>query len=105
MDREYEAAMGRIAQEAATAAVRQTLITVGIDHAHPIEIQKDMATLRELRMLVDDEEFRKDMLHLRRWRKTMDNVQSRSTVMALGLVSLGILGLVVYGFRLRFLGP
>lgn len=104
MDRETQALMEKMAEEAAQAAVKQTLLTLGIDPEDPLEAQKDMATLRELRGLVDDEEFQRDMLHLRQWRKTMDQVRSKGMIAALGMICLGGASLILYAFRVKIFG-
>lgn len=104
MDRETQALMTQIAEEAADRAVKQTLITLGIDWEDPIGAQKDMATLREVRVLVEDPETQKDLLHLRRWRKTMDNVESKGTLGAIGLICMGGMALVLYAFRIKLFG-
>lgn len=104
MDRETQALMKQMAEEAATEAVTKTLLTLGINSNDPLGAQRDMAALRELRELVDDEEFRKDLLHLRRWRKTMDNVESKGVIAAVGLVCFGGIALVLYAFRVKLFG-
>ena len=102
MDAETKLAMREIAEEASEKAVRRTLTALGVDHDRPLETQKDLATLRELRELIDDPETQKDLLHLRRWRKAMDSVQSRGFVAAVGMVCVGGIALIVYAFRFKF---
>ena len=104
MDQETKALMSQMAEAAADTAVRPTLVTIGIDPRNPIETKRDMAALRELRELTDDEEFRMDMVHLRRWRKTMDSVESKGTLAAVGLVCVGGLALILYAFRFKIFG-
>lgn len=105
MDQETQALMKQMAEDAADVAVRKTLISLGTDPANPIEAQKDMAALRELRLLIDDPETQKDLLHLRRWRKTMDTVESKGFMAAVSLVCFGGIALVLYAFRVKLFGP
>jgi hypothetical protein len=93
--------MKELAEDAAQQAVARTLLSLGIDPANPLEAQKDMAALRELRLVVDDQEFQADMIHLRRWRKTMDTVQSKGMLAAIGMVCVGGLALILYGLKIK----
>ena len=102
MDTETKALMREIAEESADKAVRRTLTALGIDHENPIEVQKDLASLRELRVLTADEDFQRDMLHLRRWRKTMDAVESRGILAATGMVIIGGVALILTGVKFKF---
>ena len=101
MDAETQALMQQMAETAARTAVQQTLLTFGIDPTQPLEAQKDMAALRELRELVDDDEFQKDQIHLRRWRKTMESIESRGVLAAMGLLCLGGLTLILFAFKMN----
>ncbi len=83
--------MTQIADEAAEKAVKQVLLTLGINTGNPIEVQKDMATLRELRFLVDDREIQEDLIYLRTFRKTMQAVKSKGLITAVGMVTTAIL--------------
>ena len=104
MDRETQAMMTEMAKEAATQAVKQTLLTIGIDHNKPLEAQKDMAALRELRTLIDDPNFQKDMMHIRKWRVAMESVENKGIITSIGLVVAGGIALIIYGFKAKFLG-
>jgi len=88
-----------MAHEAAEEAVRRTLTTLGIDATNPIEAQRDMAALRELRDLVEDPELQKDLLHLRRWRKTMDTVETKGILVMVSLLISGIAAAFWIGFK------
>ncbi len=103
LDKATQALMQQMAKEAADEAVKQTLITIGINHKNPIEVQKDMAALRELRTLTDDEEFRQDMLHLRKWRINMDRMESKGMMTAAGMVCLGCIAAILYAFKSKIL--
>ena len=103
LDKETQALMQQMAKEAADEAVKQTLLTIGINHTHPIEIQKDMAALRELRILTDDEEFRQDMLHLRKWRINMERLESKGMIAIAGMVCFGCVAAILYTFKTKIL--
>lgn len=99
-----EARLKQLASEAADEAVKRTLIGLGIDHEHPLEAQRDMAALREIRSIIEDPETQKDLQHLRNWRKAMDSVQSRGIIGALGLMALGGCALILYAVNLKLGG-
>lgn len=88
-----------IAEQAAKEAVRETLLTLGIDVANPIQAQKDMMLLREVGKLVMDSEFRKDMEHLRTWRVAVQEVKKKGLVTLVGLIVTGVVGLILAGFK------
>lgn len=104
MDAETKALIVRSANEAATQAVEQTLLTLGIDYHNPLDAQRDMAALRELRDLIESPETQKDLLHLRRWRKTMDSIESKGFFAAVALVCFGGIALVLYAMRIKIFG-
>lgn len=84
--------------------VKQTLLSLGIDHKNPIDTQQDFATLRELRLLFEDPEMQKDLMHVRKWRMSMDNVKSRGLVYIIGLAGLGFVAAVWAGIDVKFFG-
>lgn len=102
MDQATQALMQQMADDAAGKAVRHTFVTLGMNPDAPIEAQRDMAALRELRGLVESEDFQKDLIHLRRWRKTIDSVESKGVLAVVALVCTGGIGLLVYVFKLKF---
>lgn len=85
-------------------AVHETLTTMGFDVKEPLESQRDMAALREVRLLASDPEFQRDLAHLRQWRKTMENVKSKGVLGAAGLMVLGGAAAIVYAFKVKLLG-
>lgn len=89
----------QIASEAARKAVKETLLTLGIDADNPIAAQKDMVILREVGELVMDSEFRKDMEHLRTWRLSVNSVKSKGLLTIVGLIVTGAIGLLVAGLK------
>ncbi len=75
-----------IAREAAKEAVRETLIALGIDAADPREVQADMQ-------------------HLRDWRLSVAAVKRQGIVSAVGLLTVGMLGLVWMALKGGGLSP
>lgn len=94
-----QAELQDIAEVAATKAVKQTLLTLGIDASDPIQAQQDFVVLREMRALMRDQEFQADMAHIRRWRKSMEAVQSKGLLTVVGILVTGVLGLIVMGIK------
>lgn len=97
MDEATKALIERTASSAATQAVHSTLISLGIDPSEPIEAQKDLATLRELRIMLRDPEYAKDLEHLRRWRVNVEAVQQKGFIAALSFIFLGGVALLLAG--------
>lgn len=56
-------------------AVAETLLKLGIDTSDPVELQKDMA-------------------HLRAWRESVQTVKRQSLITAIGILTVGVLGLI-----------
>jgi hypothetical protein len=92
----------QVADETARRAVESTLITLGIDQDNPLETQRDMAALRELRELVRDEEFQKDLAYLRAWRLAMSHMQNKGLLTLVGIIMAGIVAAVIAGVRSLF---
>lgn len=63
------------AEHAAKEAVRQTLLTLGIDTQDPIEVQADMR-------------------HLREWRKSVATVKKQSLMTAIAILTSGMIGVI-----------
>lgn len=93
----------RISEEVAQRAVLNALVNLGIDPRFPIDSQKDMATLRELRELYNDEEYRKDLSQLRAWRTNLDTIKSKGFFAAIGLVCAGGLALIIFALKGKFI--
>lgn len=60
--------------------VNETLTKIGIDHADPVEMQKDMA-------------------HLRAWRNSVNEVKQKSMFTVLAILVAGLLGATWLGFK------
>lgn len=56
-------------------AVSETLLQLGIDASDPVEMQKDMA-------------------HLRAWRESVATVKQQGLATAIGVITVGVLGLI-----------
>lgn len=93
-----------LAASAAEKAVSSVLTSLGIETKDPIKAQRDFAALRELRALVDDEEFQKDMIHLRSWRKATEDVRAKTFVAVIGLLVTGAAAAFWIGIKTQFLG-
>ena len=99
MDEKTKAVIREVAEEAANRAVARTLTSLGIDHENPIEVQRDLAALRELRGFIEDPEVQQDLMHLRRWRKAMESVQSKGLMTVAGLLVVGVCAMAVLGVK------
>lgn len=83
----------------AKKAVRETLLSLGIDVNDPIQAQRDFQALRDLRKLTEDDEFSADLRHLRNWSKAVDALPSRGFLLVFTSIVTGGLGLLVLGFK------
>lgn len=70
-----EAQINKVAQEAARAAVKETLLTIGIDTNNPLEFQRDMQ-------------------HLRAWREASATVKRQGLITAVGILTAGFLAII-----------
>lgn len=102
MDDRARAVLEQIATRAATQAVRDTLLTLGVDPANPLNAQKDFAALSEIRTLFESREFQEDLSHLRKWRGAVDSVQTKGTMTAVGILVSGLIGMLVLGVTTWF---
>lgn len=91
--------MEAVAASAAEKAVSSMLTSLGIETRDPIKAQRDFAALRELRELVDDDEFQKDLAHLRSWRKAMEDARAKTTLAVIGVLVTGVLAAFWLGFK------
>lgn len=80
-----EAEIKNVASEAATAAVNDLLLKMGVDVSKPdalIEMQADFA-------------------HTRKWRKSVETVQRQSLIAAVGVIVSGIAGAIWMAISLK----
>lgn len=61
-------------------AVTQTLVQLGIDSNNPIDMQKDFQ-------------------HLRQWREAGEEIKKKTRNTVVGIFIVGLVGLIVVGFR------
>jgi len=66
-------------------AIAQAMIAVGVDTRAPIELQKDLAYLRE-------------------WRRAMEEARSKSIIAAATVLITGTLGMIALGIRHWLIG-
>lgn len=70
----------RIAAEAATQAIRETLQRLGVEVEDPRQMQRDMQYLRD-------------------WRNSVDAVKSKSLATLVGIAVSGFAALLILGLR------
>ena len=99
MDAQTEALLREVASRAASEAVNEAFLRVGLDHSNPIEVQKDLAALRVVREMLGDTSYQADMLHLRRWRCAMDQAKRRGVITAVGFLITGAIALIWMGMQ------
>lgn len=96
---ENEEQLKIVVREAVGSAVKETLLSLGIDPTDAIKTQQHMHALREVSHMLDDEEFKADLLHLRKWRKSMDQVSNVGIKTAVGIVVTGFFGMIVFAVK------
>lgn len=69
-----------IAEEAATKAVKKTLIELGIQHTDPLEMQADF-------------------LHLRHWRTVTEKAASKFILTTIGIITVGTIAAFWLGLK------
>lgn len=80
-----------IAEQAATRAVRSTLLQLGIDVENPIEAQRDFFMLREFTKIISDPEFKKDLAHIRTWRTRSEGITVKGLLTAATIFIGGVM--------------
>lgn len=71
MDNETRALISEVADEAARRAINDVFVALGMDHQDPIQMQKDMAWVRDTRV-------------------TMEKVGARATMTIVGVIVVGV---------------
>lgn len=99
-----EALMSKIAQEAATSAVSELFLKLGIDTSDPLAMQRDMQALRKVSTLLDDPEHALDRTYLRELRKTSESIKSKTMLTVIGILVTGFVSATVVGLK-AFFGP
>lgn len=88
-----------VIREAVGSAVKETLTMLGIDANDPIKTQEQMAALRDIAKMLEDEEFKKDLAHVRRWRQSVDKVSDVGIRTAIGVIVTGFLGFLLFALK------
>jgi len=89
----------RIAEGSARIAVREVLESLGLDITEKLEVQRQMAALRSLTHLVNDDEYRADMVHLRRWRTAIDGIGKMGATATITILLSGIAAALWMGIK------
>src|SRR5690348_13183738 len=87
-----------IAETAAREAVKETLLTIGLDVSDPLRAQEGFVVVRRILL---DEGFVKDMAHLRKWRLSVEQVETKGIIAAVGVAVSGIAVLIWIGFKTK----
>lgn len=93
---ELQIVVKEVVSTAVGTAVSETLTMIGIDVRDPIRTQEQMASLRDIAKMLNDEEFKKDLAHIRRWRKSVEEVSSVGIKTAVGILITGFFGMIVF---------
>lgn len=80
----------RVVDETVPIAVHSTLTTLGFDVSNPIETQKDIISLRELRVEKDDDETQKDKFFIRELRNNWSTFKKRVIQVGAGAIALAV---------------
>lgn len=74
-DDQIAALVHSTAEEVAKRTIREMFVTFGIDVTNPMEMQQDMA-------------------YLRAWRTSVGTIKKQGLMTAVGIVTIGVLGLI-----------
>lgn len=74
-DDQIAALVHSTAEEVAERTIKKMFVTFGIDVSNPMEMQQDMA-------------------HLRAWRTSVSTIKKQGLLTAVGIVTVGLLGLI-----------
>lgn len=99
-----EQLMSKIAQEAATSAVSELFLKLGIDTSDPLAMQRDMQALRKVSTMLEDPETAMDRTYLRELRKTSESIKSKTMLTVIGILVTGFVSATVIGLK-AFFGP
>ena len=80
--------------------VEETLTSLGFDVKDPIEVQRDVAALREFRKFMTSEDTQADLMHLRKWREAMDNTKAYSLRALVFLTISAVVAALWAGFKM-----
>lgn len=74
-EEELRRLISQTVKEAVDDAMAENLLKLGIDVDEPLELQKDMQ-------------------HVRAWRKSFETVKKQSLTTAIGVITMGVIGLI-----------
>lgn len=92
-------AIERAAEVAALKVFNQMMVQMGRDVSDPLQAQKDMQALRELRHLFGDTDFKADLVYLRNLRLTLAGIQQQGLIAAIGIIVAGVLASLWMGVK------
>ena len=90
----------QLAHRAAHEAVRSTLIGLGINHDNPLEAQRNMAALSDMRNLLEETDFQDDLRCIRKVRRAIETVESKGFVAMVTMICVS--GIAIVGLALRY---
>lgn len=93
-----------VASEAASTAITELFIRLGIDVSNPIEVQRDMQALRELGVRNADPQTQQDFLYLRELRLTSERIKSKTLLGFIAILVTGTVSALTVGIK-SFLSP
>lgn len=79
--------------------VQEVLESMGFNVNNRLEMQKQMAAVREMADMLGDEQFKADLVHLRRWRTSVENATRLSFMTVVGVILSGLLGALWLGIK------
>lgn len=79
-------------------AVERTLTTLGFDVSNPIEIQKDVTSLRRIRIDSENDEVKKDQFFIRELRNNISIAKKRVIQLTVGGITLAILSTIATSY-------
>lgn len=82
-----------------TTTVREVLESMGFNVEDRLEMQRQMAAVRELTTMMSDENFKADLQHLRSWRLATEKAKTLSFSATLTMITAGILGALWLGIK------
>jgi len=88
-----------VTRDEITTTVREVLESMGFDVSDRLEMQRQMAAVRELTTLMADPNFKADLVHLRTWRMATEKARTVSFAAAITIITTGVLGALWMGIK------
>jgi hypothetical protein len=95
MTEEMKRIISATAEDAAERAVSKTLTMFGFDSANPLEVQKDMASLRTHRLTQETPEYKADVAWVRGTRSLAGTIKSVALPIIITALTTGALVTVI----------